>query len=142
MFILDWLPFWIFHLIVLSGIGGLIASEVFRFIPLISTYRLPIQVIAVLLLAFGLYAEGGIATQEKWETRVKDFEAKVAIAEEQSKTANAKLEASLAEKQKVIKQTQIVYKDRIVEVAKVIDAGCTVPKEAIDILNQAAELPR
>ena len=69
MWILDWLPFWIFHLLVVVGFAGLAASLVLKFIPFISTYQLPIQVASIVILVFGVYMEGGIATQEKWEAR-------------------------------------------------------------------------
>jgi hypothetical protein len=38
MWILDWLPFWIFHLVVVLGLAGVIASIVFKFVPFISQY--------------------------------------------------------------------------------------------------------
>jgi hypothetical protein len=34
-----------------------------------------------------------------------------------------------------------VYKEKIVEVAKTIDAQCIVAPETLDILNKAAETP-
>ena len=70
MWILDWLPFWIFHLVVVLGIAGIIASIVFKFVPFISQYTLPIQVISIIVLVFGVYMEGGISNQEKWEAKV------------------------------------------------------------------------
>ena len=142
MWILDYLPFWIFHLIVLAGIGGILASTILKFIPFISNYKLPIQVGSAILLAFGLYMEGGVACQEKWEARVKELEAKVAISEEQSKTANAQLASSIKEKKQIIKQTQVVIQEKIVKVKEQIDAQCTVPPEAIQLLNEAAEIKK
>ena len=139
MWMLDFLPFWIFHLIVLIGIGGILASVVLKFIPFISKYNLPLQVGSIILLVFGVYMEGGIANQEKWEARVKELEAKVAVAEEQSKTANAKLDAKMKEKAKVIKEKEYIIKEKIVQVKEKIDAVCQIPIEAIQLLNEAAE---
>lgn len=139
MWLLDFLPFWIFHLIVLIGIGGILASTVLKFIPFISNYNLPIQVGSIILLCFGIYMEGGISNQEKWEARVKELEAKVAIAEEQSKTANANLEAKIKEKTQIIKQKEYIIQEKIVKVKEQIDAMCQVPVEAIKLLNEAAE---
>jgi uncharacterized coiled-coil protein SlyX len=142
MWILDFLPSWIFHLIVVAGVGGILASAVLKFIPFISNYKLPIQVGSVILLAFGLYMEGGISNQEKWEARVKELEAKVAIAEEQSKTANVALSAAVKEKTQLVKQTQVVIQEKLVKVKEQIDATCTVSPDAIKLLNEAAELPK
>lgn len=142
MFLLDFLPTWIFHLIALAGIGGILASTVLKFIPFISNYRLPIQVGSVILLAFGLYMSGGAANQEKWEARVKELEAKVAVAEEQSKTANAELTSAIKEKKQVVKQAQVIIQEKIVKVKEEIDSNCKVSPEAIKLLNEAAELPK
>jgi hypothetical protein len=139
MWLLDFLPSWIFHLITLAGIGGILASAVLKFIPFISNYKLPIQVGSVILLSFGLYMSGGIANQEKWEARIKELEAKIAVAEEQSKTANVALEAKLKEKQQVIKQKEYIIQEKITKVKEQIDAECKVPQAAVDLLNEAAE---
>lgn len=140
MWLLDFLPSWIFHLIALVGIGGILASTAVKFIPFISNYKLPLQVASVILLVLGVYMMGGAANQEKWEARVKELEAKVAISEEQSKTANANLEAKLKEKQLVIKEKEYIIQEKIVQVKEKIDAQCVVPTEAIQILNEAAEV--
>ena len=139
MWLLDFLPSWIFHLIVLAGIGGILASAVLKFIPFISKYNLPLQVGSIILLVFGVYMEGGIANQEKWEARVKELEAKVAVAEEQSKTANAKLDAKIKEKTLIIKQKEYIIQEKLVQIKDTIDAMCTVPAEAVKLLNEAAE---
>lgn len=139
MWILDFLPSWLFHLITLAGIGGILASAVLKFIPFISNYKLPIQVGSVILLSFGLYMMGGSANQEKWEARVKELEAKIVVAEEQSKTANAKLEGNLKQQKSAIQQQQVLIQERIVKVKEQIDAECKVSPEAINILNEAAE---
>jgi hypothetical protein len=140
MWLIDFLPNFVFHLIVLIGIGGILASAVLNFIPFISNYKLPIQVGSVILLAFGLYMEGGISNQEKWEARVKELEAKVAISEEQSKTANVALEAKLKDTQQVIKQKEYIIQEKITKVKEQIDAECKVPQAAVDLLNEAAEV--
>ena len=139
MWLLDFLPSWIFHLVVLIGVGGILASTVLKFIPFISNYNLPIQVGSVILLAFGLYMSGRIANQEKWEARIKELEAKIAVAEQQSITANVALEAKLKEKQQVIKQKEYIIQEKITKVKEQIDAECKVPQAAVDLLNEAAE---
>lgn len=138
MWILDWLPFWIFHLIVIVGIAGLVAAQFLRFIPFVSQYTLIIKITSIVVLVFGVYMEGGISNQKKWEARVKELEAKVAIAEQQSKEANVALTNVVKEKTKVVKEIQLVVQDRISKEATKIDAECKVAPEVISILNQAA----
>lgn len=139
MWILDFLPGWIFTLITLAGAGAYLITEVLGNIPFVAQYLRAIRAGAIVALVFGVYMMGGSANQEKWEARVKELEAKVAIAEEQSKTANAKLDAKMKEKAKVIKEKEYIIQEKIVKIKETIDAMCEVPLEAIKLLNEAAE---
>lgn len=139
MWILDFLPTWVFHLVLIAGIGGLLASKVLTFVPMVSAYKLPLQVISAVLLVAGLYIEGGIANQEKWELRVKEMEAKVAMAEAESAKENTKIV------EKVVKQLEVVRvrgDDIIKYVDKELikyDDQCKIPKEFVKVHNDAAE---
>lgn len=139
MWILDFLPGWIFTLITLAGAGAYLVTEVLGNIPFVAQYLRAIRAGAIVALVFGVYMMGGSANQEKWEARVKELEAKVAIAEEQSKTANAKLDAKMKEKAKVIKEKEYIIQEKIVQIKDTIDAMCQIPAEAIKLLNEAAE---
>lgn len=139
MWILDFLPGWIFTLITLAGAGAYLVTEVLGNIPFVAQYLRAIRAGAIIALVFGVYMMGGSANQEKWEARVKELEAKVAVAEEQSKTANAKLDAKMKEKAKVIKEKEYIIQEKIVQVKEKIDALCQIPVEAINLLNEAAE---
>lgn len=142
MWVLDWLPFWIFHLITLVGFLALIAAQFLKFIPLISQYRLPIQVSGILVLVFGIYMEGGISTQEKWEARVKEVEAKVAEAEAKSAKENTKIIEKVNTKVEIVRvrgDEINKYVDR--ELTK-YDDQCKIPKEFVKAHNDAAEPPK
>lgn len=139
MWILNFLPFWVFHLVVLAGAAGLIIGVVLKMIPFVSTYRLPIQVLSLTLLTFGLFMEGAIYNQKEWEARVKEMEQKVAIAEEKAKVANGKIEYKFIDKVRVVNDVQVIVQEKIKEVATVIDAQCKLTPEAIDLLNAAAK---
>ena len=139
MWILDFLPGWIFTLITLAGAGAYLVTEVLGNIPFVAQYLRAIRAGAIVALVFGVYMMGGSANQEKWEARVKELEAKVAVAEEQSRTANAKLDAKMKEKAKVIKEKEYIIQEKIIKVKEQIDAKCEVPLEAVKLLNDAAE---
>ena len=81
MWILSLLPDWFYHLVTLTGVLALIASFVLKFIPFVSTYRLPIQAASFLLLLFGIWMEGGIVNEAKWQAKVAEMEEKVRVAE-------------------------------------------------------------
>lgn len=142
MWILDWLPSWIFTLLTVAGLAAFLVTEFLNNLPFVAQYLKAIRVGAIAALVVGLYMMGGAANQEKWEARVKELESKVAISEQQSKTANAELEASIKEKKNLVKQQQVIIQEKIVKVAEKIDAECKVSAEAIELLNQAAEQPK
>lgn len=142
MWILDFAPNWIFHLIVAVGVVGLFASLFLRFIPIVSTYRLPIQVASIIILVCGIYMEGGISNQEKWELRVKEMEAKVAAAEVESVKENVKIIEKTRTKIELVRTRGddiVKYVDR--EIVK-YDNQCVIPKEFVKALNDAAEPPK
>lgn len=142
MWILNFLPFWVFHLITILAVLGLLAGFVLGMIPVINKYKLPIQAVSILLLAFGLYMEGAISNEEKWQALVKEMEAKVALAEEKSKNANSKIEYKFIDKVKLVDKTQVVIQEKLKEVEKVIDAKCEIDPSVISILNEAAKAPK
>ena len=142
MWILNFLPSWFFHLITLLGVVGLVAGFVLGMIPLINKYKLPIQLFSLLLLVFGIYMEGAISNEEKWQALVKEMEAKVALAEEKSKNANSKIEYKFLDKVKLVEKTQVVIQEKLKEVEKVIDAKCEIDPSVISILNEAAKAPK
>ena len=98
------------------------------------------------MLVLGVYLEGGLADYKEWELRVKEMEAKVAQAEAKSANTNVEIQEKIVEKTKVIREKGrdiIQYIDKEVvkkeEVIKYVE-NCPVPKDIIDLHNQAAEL--
>ena len=148
MWILSWLPNWIFYGIFFAGLLGLLASYVMRFIPFVYVYRTPIQAASVLAIAIGTYMAGAISNEESWQARVKEMEAKVAAAEVQSAKENVKIVERVVKKTEYITrrgQDIIQYVDReIVKYDTKFAPGgqCEIPKEFIKALNDAAEAPK
>ena len=145
MWIISFLPEWVFHLIFGLGIVGVVAGFALGFIPFVRQYKLSIQVIGLLTLVLGVYLEGGLADYKEWEAKVKDMEAKLAVAEEKSKSANAQVQEKVVEKTKVIREKGkdiIKYIDREVvkneEVVKYVERCPAIPAAIIEEHNKAA----
>ena len=148
MWILSFLPNWIFHAILATGLLAVIASTFCGFIPFIRTYTTPTKIVGYILVAFGLFLEGGLADNAAWEARVREMEAKVAEAEVKSAKENIKIV------EKVVKKTEYItrrgndivkYVDReIVKYDTKFAPGgiCEIPKEFIKAHNDAAEQPK
>ena len=142
MWMIEFLPDFVFHLITIAGILGIVASFFFGFIPFVSQYKLPIQVGAIIALVFGLYFEGGIANEARWQAKVHELEVKVAEAQAESAKENTKLVEKIVYKDKIIKERgQEIIKYVETELVK-YDTQCTIPKEFISAINRAAEQPK
>jgi uncharacterized membrane protein len=148
MWLLSLLPDWVYHLITIAGVLGLIAAWVLKFIPFVSTYRLPIQVGSIIAVLFGIWMEGGIVNEAKWQARVKELEEKVAVAEAQSKETNTKIVTKVITKTQIVRtrgQDIVKYVDReIVKYDTKFAPGgvCEIPKEFIKAHNDSAEAPK
>ena len=137
---------WIYWAIIAVGLTGVLAGWVGKFIPFYGNYVKILQPIGIILLVLGVWLRGGYDVEMSWRAKVADVEAKIAIAEKQSQETNTVIEQKVVEKTKVIKgKTEYItqYLDREVikkeEIIKYIEQ-CPVPKEIIDVHNQAAEM--
>lgn len=138
MWILNWLPDFVFHLILIVGVLALLAGWALRMVPVVAKYSLPIQVVGVLLTILGVWYEGGIAKDAEWKARVAELETKVAQAEVKSEKVNTKVVTKIVTKTQVIKEKGddvVRYIDR--EVAK-YDAECKIPLVAIKAHDASA----
>jgi len=144
MWVLKFLPNWIFYLLFFIGVAGIAATYLLRFIPIpaIYMYKTPIQLVSIALVVIGTFMAGAIHDNEAWEARVRELEAKLAQAEVQSAKENVKIVEKVVTKTQVIKEkaeTNTQYIDR--EIVKYNNI-CEVPKEFIQLHNSAAEAPK
>lgn len=130
---------WITYILFGAGLVLYVASKLVAWIPFINRYKLPAELIGVILLVVGAYFYGGYATEKVWRERVAELEDKVAKAEAESKKVNEVIKEKIVTKVKEIKVFQDRIKEVIIEKEKIIDAQCTVPQEALDILNESAK---
>ena len=140
MWILKFLPDWIFYGIFLVGVIGFAVTYLFKYspVPFIYMYRKPIQIGSVLAIIFGTFMSGAIYDNEAWEARVREMEAKVAKAEQQSKEENEKINDKVEKVKEKIVQKQVVVKQYIDREVVKYDNSCVIPKEFIDVHNKAA----
>lgn len=142
------LPDWFWTLLFVLGLAVLVAAWVLKFIPFISTYRLPLQVGGVIITMLSTWMLGAASNEEKWQARVQELEKKISAAEEKSRNTNSEIQEKIVEKTRVVRergQDIIKYIDREVvkkeEVIRYIER-CPVPQEVIDAHNAAAALNR
>ena len=153
------MPEWAIHLLFGLGVVITLAGFVLGMIPIIKRYIIPVRVIGLLMLVLGLYLEGGLADNKEWQLRVKEMEAKMAQLEVEAAKTNIQVQEKVVEKTKVVRekgQDIIKYVDRwnTKEVIKEVEGperirreevikyieNCPIPKELVDLHNQAAEI--
>lgn len=139
MWILQWLPDWIFYLMFFAGLLGFVATYVMKFIPFVYVYKTPIQVASVILISIGLYMSGAIANNESWEKRVREMEAKVAEAQVQAANENVKIVEKVVTKIQVIKERNNDIIQYVNTNLVQYDETCKIPQPFIEALNRAAE---
>ena len=163
-FLPDTLLMYIVNIVLIAGVISFILAffvlhKILNKIPMLSKYALAFQIVSAVLLTAGIYFKGGYTTEMMWRDRVKELEAKVAAAEVESKKENVVIQEKIVKQKEYIKgkteyitkyidklETKEIVKEvpgpervRIEEVIKYIE-NCPVPKELVDIHNDAAIL--
>jgi hypothetical protein len=130
---------WIYYLLAGLGVSLYVLSKLVTWIPMMGTYKLPAELIGVVLLVIGSYLFGSYGTEMSWRDRVKDLEAKVKAAEEQSQKVNTVIQEKVVTKIKVVKENVYVNREIIKEVAgKQLDSSCTLPKSTVSLHDSAS----
>lgn len=140
MFLLSFLPNWIFYILLLLSGVGLFLSSFLANLPFISTYTKPIQIASVIGLVFSVYMCGGISNEEGWQKKVLQQQAEIAQLKQKEAEVSTKVVTKYVDKITVVKEKNN-------EIAKYInqdaDAKCQLPN-SFSVLHDAAaknELP-
>ncbi len=128
------------NLVFYAGIITSLLGFVFNF-SYLRPYRLIVQVVGIMLLVAGVYFKGGYEVETQWRERAAELQAKIDAAVVKSQETNTVIKTKVVTKIKKIKEVQVQLQKEIVEKEKIINGECVVPKEAIELLNKAAEKP-
>ena len=164
LWMFSFLPAWIYHLLLICAIMGLAGASFLGKLPFFNQYKLPFQVLMGMVLVFSIWMEGVMANEEKWQSKIKEMEEKVAAAEEQAKKENIRVEEKVIETVKQVKvkgetiikeipvpgkpveivkdmspEERTKYDSKIKEYENVL-ANCPIPQLAVEIHNKAATM--
>ena len=124
-----------------AGIVLYIASKLVTWIPMMGQYRLPAEIVGVVLLVVGAFFYGGHGVQKAWLERVAELEAKVKAAESKSQVVNTVIQTKIVERVKIVeKQVEVVKKEIEIQ-REVINAECKINDVAIELYNKAISDP-
>jgi flagellar biosynthesis component FlhA len=146
---------------IVAGITGILAGWLGKWIPFYGNYVKILQPIGIILLVLGVWLRGGYDTEMAWRDKVAKLEEQVKVAEQKSQETNTVVQEKIVEKTKIVRErgqdiikyvdkwnTKEIVKEvqgperiRREEVIKYIE-NCPVPKEMIDLHNQAVDVNR
>ena len=134
--LINHIPDVIIHLLFVIGIVGTLSSFFLGMVPFISQYKLPLQVISIIILAFALYSEGSIANNEQWQAKIKEQENKIELAEQKSADLNIQLTEALKNKQYIIREKQT---ETIKEITKYVTDTCELSNAAVSLHDSSSQ---
>ena len=156
-YMFGFLPAGFWSLLFFTGIAIVVASWVLKFIPFISTYRLPIQIVGIVSIMTSIWFLGAASNEEKWNARVIDLEKKLKYAQIEADKATDLLRIEQEQNSKIRQEKNkevIKYIDKWrtkeilvnvegperVRFEKVIEfiEKCPIPKELLEAHNAAA----
>ena len=148
MFILHLLPdsflAFVVDAVLLAGILSTLLTcfllkHLIRFVPTLAPHAKIAQIISVVVLLSGVYFKGGYSAEMAWRERVREMEARVAAAEEQSQVANNKLAEGGKQKIKIIREKGVIIKQYVDREVSKYDNQCVIPSAVVKAHNAAAE---
>ena len=131
----------IYYIMLSAGIVLYIASKLVTWIPMMGQYRLPAEIIGVVLLVVGAFFYGGHGVQKAWLERVAELEAKVKAAESKSQIVNTVIQTKIVERVKIVEKKVEVVKKEIEIQREVINAECKINDNAVELYNKAISDP-
>jgi FtsZ-binding cell division protein ZapB len=129
---------WITAVLFFGGVLAYIVSKLVSILPFVGRYKIAIELSSLAAMIVGAYFFCGVV----YRSQVAELKEKVRVSEEKSRDANTQLDSVIKSKNQIVKETRYVIQERIVQDSAKIDAECRVPREAVDILNKAAETPK
>lgn len=132
---------WITYALMGLGLLLYIISKLVTWIPLMNQYKLPVELLGVIVLVCGAFLFGGYGVEMSWRSKVAELQEQIKAAEEKSQEVKIQIQEKIVYKTKVVKERETVYVDKIIEIAKEVDAKCDVDPRVIEQINNAAEDP-
>ena len=138
MWILSWLPDWIFYVLTLVGITGLvIAFTIGKLIPI--EYQLAVKFISTGACAFGLFMIGAISNEDIWQLKVKEMETAIAKQELAAAEVTHEVITQYVDRVKIVEgKTREIIKKVPVYITKESDDKCAINNGFVSLHNSSA----
>ena len=138
MWMLNFLPDIVFHIILGASILIFLVSTLFSNVPFLGGYIKLIQIISIVCLVFAVWMEGGIAKDNEYKEKIKELQQKISKAEVDSEALNNKLYEAMLKHEQEIKDINDANRSRLKSKSSTLNLECKVNQDVIDILNDSA----
>ena len=129
------------YAILSAGIVLYILSKLVAWIPVIKSYKFPIELVGLVLYGLGAFYAGGYGVERMWRDRVADMEKKVQELEGRQAEVVTKIETKVVTKIKKVVEIKEVIKKEIEYREKEINANCDISPAAIEMYNKSVSNP-
>lgn len=143
---LSFLPDWFWTFMFIAGILAVIAAWLLKRIPFVSRYQLFFKLGGIVSILISAWFLGAASNEERHRAEIEEMQQKVEAAQAAAAATTRAIETKVEVQTKIVREKGkdiVKYVDREVvkkeEIIKYIEQ-CPVPKEIIDLHNQAAEL--
>lgn len=133
--IFTYLPNFLVHSFLIIGVLCFIISS----LPLIIPNKIIIKYTSIFLIVLGIFLEGGKTVNDEYLERAKEWNHKIELAELKAEEINSQIQYIYLDRIQVVKDTQVIVRDRIRDIAVNVDEDCKINKDVIDILNFAGK---
>ena len=140
MWLLSFLPDWIFYGLAFISFIALVFATFFKVIPFIGKYAMPIQLLSFVTLLISVFLCGGLANEASWQLKVAKTNAEIAELKAKSETVSTKVITKYIDRIQVVKEKG----NEIVKyINKESDSKCELPNSFVVLHDAAAknELP-
>ena len=139
MFLLTWLPQWIFYILIPSGVTGLLFSfTIGKLLPL--QYQLLIKFTSAGILAFGLFMVGAISNEDSWQLKIAELKTEIAKKELAAAEVTHEVITQYVDRVKIVEgKTHEIIKKVPVYITKESDDKCIVNNGFVSLHDYAAK---
>lgn len=141
MFILSFIPVYIWIVLAAFSATVYIASNFLRFIPVpaLKLYKLPIQIGSLFVFVVSIFITGIVFNENSWQEKLRVEQEKYDLAKKEQELLNAKLGEESAAKIAAIKDSAIQLKRQSDNFAQAIKAKDATVQNIIANFDQAAK---
>jgi len=140
MWILQFLPdsfiLYVVYSAIALGAVGLLASYIIKVIPFLNIYRIPIQILSILLLTAGVYWYGGYSTEMWGRGETARLQEEMRKIEERAPVITKEVVTKYKDKILIVKRGVEVVKKEIEIKREIINEGCKLNPTAVEMYNK------